>query len=69
MIGKRTKFGLFRRKHYFISVHYDEIFDRLGHDKLEYEVEEELFENVILRAFLIGDFEQIPEGLRPIYLF
>lgn len=69
MIGKRRKFGLFGRTNYFISVHYDENFDRLGHDKLEYQVEEDLFDDVILGAYVKGDFEQIPEGLKPMYLF
>ena len=69
VIGKRNKYGVFGRKKYYISVQYDQKFDRQGNDKYEYEVDSELFTSIIVGAFVRGEFEQVPEGLRPLYFY
>lgn len=69
VIGKRNKYGLFGRKKYFISVRFDQSFDRKGTDRCEYEVDSDLFNNIIVGAFVKGEFEQVPEGLRPVYFY
>lgn len=69
VIGKRNKYGVFGRKKFFVSVHFDQKFDRLGRDKYEYEVDFDLFESIIVGAFVRGEFEQSPEGLRPVYFY
>jgi len=69
VIGKRNKYGMLGRKKYYISVQFDQKFDRQGHDKYEYEVDADLFNSIIVGAFVRGEFEQIPEGLRPVYFY
>jgi len=69
VIGKRNKYGVFGRKKYFVSVRFDQKFDRHGHDKYEYEVEADLFEAIIVGAFVRGEFEQAPQGLKPVFFY
>jgi len=69
VIGKRNKYGVFGRKKYFVSVLFDQKYDRLGRNKYEYEVESDLFESIIVGAFVRGEFEQAPEGLKPVYFY
>ncbi len=69
VIGKRNKYGVFGKKKYFVSVRFDQKFDRLGRDKFEYEVEADLFEDIIVGAYVRGEFEQAPEGLKPVYFY
>ncbi len=69
VIGKRNKYGLFGRKKYYISVQFEQKFNRNGVDKYEYEVNSELFSSIIVGAFIRGEFEQVPEGLRPLYFY
>ncbi len=69
VIGKRNKYGLLGRRKFFVSVHFDQKFDRLGRDKYEYEVDEDLFSAIIVGAYVRGEFQQVPEGLRPLYFY
>lgn len=69
VIGKRNKYGLLGRRKYFVSVRFDQKFDRLGRDKYEYEVDEDLFSAIIVGAYVRGEFQQVPEGLRPLYFY
>jgi hypothetical protein len=69
VIGKRNKYGFLGSEKCFIQVQYDQKFDRLGHDKHEYEVNKELFRSIIVGAFVRGAFQQAPEGLKPVNLF
>ena len=69
VIGKRNKYGLLGRRKFFVSVQFDQKFDRLGRDKYEYEVDEDLFSAIILGAYVRGEFQQVPEGLRPLYFY
>ncbi len=69
VIAKRNKYGLLGRRKYFVQVHFDQKFDRLGRDKYEYEVDEQLFNSIIVGAYVRGEFQQVPEGLRPLYFY
>ncbi|MBT3244581.1 MAG: hypothetical protein HN352_15645 [Bacteroidetes bacterium] len=69
VIGKRNKYGVFGRKKYFVSVQFEQKFDRQGNDKYEYEVNADLFNDIVVGAFVRGEFEQVPEGLRPLYFY
>ncbi len=69
VIAKRNKYGVFGRKKYFVSVRFDQKYDRLGRDRHEYEVAADLFEAIIVGAFVRGEFEQAPEGLKPVYFY
>ena len=69
IIGKRNKYGLFGRKVYYIDVRFDQKYNYHGHDQFEYPVDSDLFEDVIIGAFVRGEFEQIPDGLRPLFLY
>ncbi len=69
VIGKRNKYGVFGRKKYYVSVQFEQKYDRNGRDKYEYEVNAELFNSIVVGAFVRGEFEQVPEGLRPLYFY
>lgn len=69
VIGKRNKYGIFGKKKYFVSVQFDQKFDRLGKNRHEFEVDEDLFNTIIVGAFVRGEFQQAPEGLRPLYFY
>ena len=69
VIGKRNKYGLFGKKKYYVCVQFDQKFDRLGKDRHEFEVDEDLFSTIIVGAFVRGEFQQAPEGLRPLYFY
>lgn len=67
VIGKRNTNGFLTSKRY-IQVQYDQKYDREGHDKFEYEVGKELFNNIIVGAYVRTTFQQTPLGLKPVGL-
>lgn len=69
VIAKRNKCGLLGRKKYYVSVRYDECFNRSGQNQCEYQVSGDLFNNIIVGAVVRGEFEQVPEGLKPVYFY
>lgn len=69
VIGKRNKYGILGKKKYFVSVQFDQKYDRSGRNQCEYEVDEDLFKSIIVGAFVRGEFQQAPEGLRPLYFY
>lgn len=69
VISKRNKYGIFGRKKYYVSVQFDQKFDRSGRNRHEFEVDESLFQTIIVGAYVRGEFQQAPEGLRPLYFY
>jgi hypothetical protein len=69
VIAKRNQYGLLGRRKYFVCVRYDESFNRNGQNQCEYQVSADLFESIIVGAVVRGEFEQVPEGLRPVYFY
>ncbi len=67
VIGKRNKYGMLGRKKYFIVVQFDQSYNKVGQNQCEYEVDPDLFNSIIVGAFVRGEFEQAPDGLKPIY--
>jgi len=67
VIGKRNKFGMLGRRKYYIMVQFDQSFNRGGENRYEYEVDSALYNSIIIGAFVRGQFEQVPEGLKPLY--
>lgn len=62
IIGKRQKNSLFGRNRYYIQVQFDQTMNRDGQYRNEYEVDASMYNNLIVGAYVSGDFEQVPQG-------
>ena len=69
VISKRNKYGFLGSEKCFVKVQFEQKYDREGNDKFEYIVGKDLFQNIIVGAFVRGAFEQSPLGLKPLSLF
>jgi len=69
VIGKRNKYGLLGQKKYYIQVQFDRSFSRDGKDRYEYQVKADLYNQIVIDAAVRGEFEQVPEGLKPVYFY
>ena len=67
VINKKITHKLFKKK-YYITVKFDTPYNRLKKDTAIFEVEETIHNNLIKGAFVSCKFEQVPEGLSPLYL-
>jgi len=68
VISKRTKKSFLTKK-YLIKVRFDKAYDKNNNYEAEYEVDNQMYENIIIGAFIRGEFEQSPNGLKPIYIY
>jgi hypothetical protein len=68
VINKFKKRGIFSDK-YYIVVKFEKPYNRLKKDEAIFHVNKDSYDNYIKGAFIRGQFEQIPEGMKPLYLF
>ena len=66
--GKTSKYGLLGKKKFYVKVKFDQSYDRMGTSSYNYQVDKDLFESIIVGAMVTGQFAQVPEGLRPLFL-
>ena len=65
---KNEKYGILGKKKYFVTVQFDQSYDRSGQTTYEYRVDEDMYNSVILGSRVTSQFAQVPEGMKPLYL-
>jgi len=68
VVKKEVRHKLFKKR-YYIHVKFNVPYNKKGLTVAEFEVDSIHYNNMIIGSFARGKFDQVPEGLQPMYIY